>query len=149
MIAFNLVFTSSTRRLWSDLMFHVPILKLICLLVFPLEAVLIQRSKCGTSFPPGHFTPGKTIIPKSIQENNNVVVFPLPFHMFIPLVNLCLIRLQGQFSILGTRSCPDLYLLICSPRRPLALARGRILILGFIWFPSTLAIYDIAHSLPL
>jgi hypothetical protein len=31
----------------------------------------------------------------------------------------------------------------------LALGRGRILIPGFIWFPPTLAVYDIAHSLQL
>jgi hypothetical protein len=61
------------------------------------------------------------------RENNNVVVFPIPFHIFMPLANLWLIRLQRQFSILRTRSCPDPYPLIRPPKRPLALVRGRIL----------------------
>ena len=41
------------------------------------------------------------------RENNNVVVFPIPFHIFMPYANRWLIRLQGQFPILRTRSCPD------------------------------------------
>jgi hypothetical protein len=51
--------------------------------------------------------------------------------------------------MLRTRSCADLYLLIHPLGRLLALGRWEILILGFIWFPPMLAIYDIAHSLPL
>jgi hypothetical protein len=43
--------------------------------------------------------------------------------------------------------CP--YLPTHSLGRPLALARGRILILGFIWSLPKLAVYDVAHSLPL
>ena len=63
--------------------------------------------------------------------------------------NLWFIRLQGQFPILRTRSCPDLYPLIRPPRRSLALGRGRILIPGFIRSPPTLAVCEVAHSLPL
>ena len=55
------------------------------------------------------------------KENNNVV-FPFPFHIFMLLAKLWLCRLQGQFPILRTRSCP--------PRRLLTLGRGRILIPG-------------------
>jgi hypothetical protein len=86
-------------------------------------------------------------ISSSFLENNNVVVFPIPFHIFMPLTNLWLIRLQGQFPILRTRSCPDLYPLIRPPKRSLALGTGRILISGFIRFPPTLAVNDVAHSL--
>ena len=32
---------------------------------------------------------------KSFRENNNVVVFPFPFHIFMPLANLWFFRLQG------------------------------------------------------
>ena len=79
-------------------------------------------------------------------QNNNVTVFQCPFHIFMSFANLWLIRLQGQFPILGTRSFPDLYPLI---RPPLAFGRERILIPGFIRSPPTLAVYDIVHSLPL
>jgi hypothetical protein len=44
---------------------------------------------------------------------------------------------------------PGLYPLIRHPRRPFALGRGKILILGFIRTPTTLAVYGVAHSLPL
>ena len=47
------------------------------------------------------------------------------------------------------KSCPDLYPLIRPPRRPLTFCRGRILNLEFIWFPPTIAVYSVAHSLPL
>ena len=76
-------------------------------------------------------------------------VFPFPFHISMPLANLWLIRLQGLFPFLRTRSCPDLYPLIRPPRRPLAFSRERIHIPEFIRSPPTLALYDFAHSLPL
>ena len=59
-------------------------------------------------------------------ENNNVVVFPFPFHISMSLVNLWF---------------------ICPLRKALVLGRGRILIQGFILSPTTLAVYDVAHSL--
>ena len=59
------------------------------------------------------------------HQNNNVAVFQIPFHIFMPLASLWLIHLQGQFPFLRTRSCPDIY----APRRPLALSR-RILFIG-------------------
>jgi hypothetical protein len=31
----------------------------------------------------------------NFRENNNVVVFPFPFHIFLPLANLWFIRSQG------------------------------------------------------
>ena len=83
-----------------------------------------------------------------LRENNNVVVFPFPFHIFMPLNNSQLIRFQGQFHVLKTRSFPDLYPIIHPPRRPLTLCRGRILIPGFIRSHPTLSVYDISHSLP-
>ena len=83
------------------------------------------------------------------RENNNVVVFPFPFNIFMPLTNLWFIHLQGYFPILRTKSCPDLYPLIRTAGRSLVPSRGRILILEFIWSPPTLAVYDVAHSLPL
>ena len=88
-----------------------------------------------------------TLIP--FRENNNVIVFPISFHIVMPLTNPWLIRLQGQFPILKTRSCLDLYPLIRPARRSLVLGRGRFLIPGFIRSHSTLAVYDVAHSLPL
>ena len=51
-----------------------------------------------------------------------------------------------KHSFLRTRSCTDLYPLIQSPRSPLALVRGRILIPRFIPSPSTLAVCDVARS---
>ena len=44
-------------------------------------------------------------ISSPFRENKNMVVFPFPFHIFMPLANLWFIRLP----ILRTRSCPDLY----------------------------------------
>ena len=81
------------------------------------------------------FVSGRTIIYSinPFRENNNVVVFPIPFHIVMPLANLLLIRLQGEFPILRIRSYPDLYTLIRPPRRSLALCRVRILIPGFNW----------------
>ena len=71
-------------------------------------------------------------ISSPFRENNNVVLFPFLFHNFMLLASLWFIRLQRQFSILRTRICPDLYPLICPPRRPFALGTGKILIPGFI-----------------
>ena len=76
---------------------------------------------------------------KSFQRKYEIV-FPFPFHIFMPLANLWFIRLQGQFPILRTRSCLDLQPLIHLPGRPLGLGRGRILIPGFIRSPPTLAV---------
>jgi hypothetical protein len=61
------------------------------------------------------FTSGRTIIYfiSPFREKNNVVIFPILFHIFMPLANLRLICLQGQFPILRTRSCSDLHPLIC------------------------------------
>ena len=78
---------------------------------------------------------------------NNVVVFPFPFHIFMPLINLCLFRLQAEFPILRTRSFPEYYTLIRLPRRLLALDRWRTLIPGLIRSPPMLAVYWVAHSL--
>ena len=89
-----------------------------------------------------------TILPQEKPSLLNVVVFPFPFHIFVPLAKLRLIRLQGQFPILRTKSCPDLYPIIRPLRRPLALVRGRILIPRFIRFPK-LVVWDVAHSLSL
>ena len=83
------------------------------------------------------------------RENNTVVAFTFAFHISIPLANLWFIRLQGWFPILRTISCPDLYPLISTLRRPMELDTGRIFIPGCIRFPLTLAMYWIAHSLPL
>ena len=124
-------------------------LKMISFFVVLLEAVLTLRSKCGVSLPPEHFTSEKKpSFLSSFWENNNVVVFPFPSHIFMSLANLWLICLKGQFPIPRKRSCPDLYPLIRPPKRPLTLARARILISGFVRSPATLAVYDVAHSLP-
>jgi hypothetical protein len=47
------------------------------------------------------------------------------------------------------RSFPDLYQLICPPRRPLAIERGRILTPGFIRSSPTIAVCRVVHFLPL
>ena len=60
----------------------------------------------------------------SFRENNNVVVFPIPFYIFMPLANLWLIRLEGQFPILKTRSCPEIYPLIHPQKRRWHLVEG-------------------------
>ena len=80
-------------------------------------------------------------------ENNNVVVFPFPFHISMPLANLWIMRLKGYFLILRAKSCSDLYPLNRLPRRTLALGRGRIPIPGSIWFAPALAVYYVAHSI--
>ena len=80
------------------------------------------------------------------RENINEAVLPIPFHIFVPLANLWFLRLQGQFPILRTRSCPDLYPLIRPPKRPFAHGRGRILIPGFVRSPPTLAVYDLPQG---
>jgi hypothetical protein len=122
-------------------------LKLISLLVILLEVVPTRRSDHGT-ITLEYFTSGRTIIYSiSLFRGNNVVVFPNLFHIFMPLANLWLISLRGQFPILRTRSCPDLYPLIRPLKRPLAFGKGRILIPGFVRSPPSLAVYDVAHSL--
>ena len=60
------------------------------------------------------------------RESNNVVVFPFPFHSFMPLANLWFICLQGKLPILRT-SWHDLYPLIGPPRMPLGLIEGESL----------------------
>ena len=80
------------------------------------------------------------------SENNNVLIFPFPFQVFMSLVNLWLIRLHGQFPILKTRSCPKLCPPIRPPRRPLAFSRGRILIPRFTRSPPLLAVCDLVHT---
>ena len=75
-----------------------------------------------------------------LKENFNVVIiFPFPFHIFMPFANLWIIRLQEYFPILRTRSCTDLYPLIRPLGRPLALGKGRI-IPRFNRSPPTLAV---------
>ena len=73
----------------------------------------------------------------SLFRENNVVVFPIPFHIFMPLANLWLIRLRGQFPILRT-SFPDLYPLIRPPKRPLV----RILFSNTLSLHSSLNVGD-------
>ena len=86
---------------------------------------------------------------KISSPSGEMVVFPIPFHTFMLLVNLWFIRLQGEFPILRARTCPELYPLIRPPRKPLALEWRRILIPRFIRSPPMLVVYDTAHSLPL
>ena len=123
----------------------------VSLLMILLEVVQTRKSERWTILTPAYFTSGRTIIyfVSPFRENNNVVVFPILFHIFMPLANLWLIRLQGQFPILRIISYPDLYPLNRPPKRSLALGRGRILIPGFIWPPPMLAANDVAHCLPL
>ena len=71
------------------------------------------------------------------------IVFQSPFHIFMLLDNFWFILLRGDFSILRTRTCPDLYQLICPPRKPFALDRGIKLIPEFIHSPRTLAFFDL------
>ena len=124
-------------------------LKLISMLVILLEVVQTRRSDRGT-ITPEYFDSGRTIIYsiRQFRENNNGVVFPIPFHTFMPLANLLLFRLQGQFPTLRTRSCPDLYSITRPPKRPLALGRGTILIPEFVRYPPSVTVYDVVHSLP-
>ena len=68
------------------------------------------------------------------ENNNNGIVFPFPFYIFMLIANLWFIRLQGQFSTLRTRKCPDVYPLIRPPRRLFSLFR-RILVPEFIRSP--------------
>ena len=56
-------------------------------------------------------------------RENNVVVFPFPFQIFMLLTNLWFIRLEGW----RTGSCPDIYPLIDPPGGLLAPGRGEIL----------------------
>ena len=43
-------------------------------------------------------------ISSHFREKNNVVIFIVPFYIFMPLSNLQFVCFQGQFSILRTRS---------------------------------------------
>ena len=64
-------------------------------------------------------------ISSPFKENNNVVVFPFPFHIFMPLANLW----------------------FRPPEKPLAFGRGKILIQRFIRSPPISAVFEVAHSL--
>ena len=74
-------------------------------------------------------------IPILFGENNILEVLKFPFNNIKPLANLWFIRFQGQFPILRTRRCPDLYPVIHPPRRTMAFCKGRMLIRGFIRSP--------------
>ena len=82
-------------------------------------------------------------------DHNNVVVFQFLFRIFIYLINLWFICLQGYFPIPRTRNFPDLYPIIRLLKRPLAFGTGRILIPGFIRYLPMLTVYGIDHSFPL
>ena len=41
------------------------------------------------------FHVSSSFIESPFMENNNVVLFPFPFHIFMPLAKLWFIRLQG------------------------------------------------------
>ena len=88
----------------------------------------------------------KSKIPSPFRENNNMVVFPFPFLIFMSLANLWLICLQKEFPILRARSFADLYPIIFPPRRPMVLGRGWTFIPGLIRSPPTLVIFGVAHS---
>ena len=88
-------------------------------------------------------------ISSPFKQNNNVAVLPFPFHIVIPFVRMWFVRIWGYFPILMTSSFPDLYPLIRPHIRSLALCRGRILIPGFVQSPHRLAVYGVAHYLPL
>ena len=61
---------------------------------------------------------------KPFRENDNIIVFVFPFNIFMSLPNVPFIRLRGRFPILRTISWPNLYPLIWSSRRSLALVWG-------------------------
>ena len=67
------------------------------------------------------------------RENNNVVVLPFPFPIFMLLENLWFI--PSKESTLKTRRITDLY-----PSRLLAFGRGRSFIPGFSQSPPTLTV---------
>ena len=115
-------------------------LKLISLLVFPLEIVLTWISKYGTSLVLGNFALGRTTF-------RNMVVLLFPFYIFMPSVNLWLICLQWELPSIRTWSSPSFHLITCLPRSSLIIGRIKMFILGFVKFCPTLTIYDIAHSL--
>ena len=73
-------------------------------------------------------------ISSPFRENNNLV-YPFPFRIFMPLANLLFIHIQSQFPIPRKISCPDIYPLTRPPRRQLALGRGESLsqdLFGFL-----------------
>ena len=67
------------------------------------------------------------------------------FYILSKLVKLCKL-IEVQFPILRKRSLPDFNPLICSPRRPLALCRGRILMSGFIRFLLCQQLSNVSHQ---
>jgi hypothetical protein len=83
------------------------------------------------------------------RENSDVVVFPFPSHIFMPLAKMWFIRLQGIVSHPMDKKFPGFYPLIRPPGRPLALGKGGIFIPGFIRSPPTLAVFDVRINLPL
>ena len=84
---------------------------LVLFLLLP-SSVLYSLNEEVCFFSDEHFTSGRIIIPKSIERRKWCYSIPFSFHIFMRLANLWFIHLEGQFSILRTRSFPDLYLLI-------------------------------------
>ena len=104
--------------------------------------------KCPITMVFTYFLPSWCKFSTSFRGKNTVVVSRFTFHIFIPLGNYGSSPFKNSF-LLRTKSCPDLYLPIRSPRRPSALGRGKLLIPLLIRSPPMLAVYDVAHSLPL
>jgi hypothetical protein len=82
------------------------------------------------------------------RENINVVVFSFPLHILISLANMVHLH---SWIVSHSKDKKFLYLypIIGPPRRSLVLGRGRFLIREHIQYPPTLAVYCVAHSLPL
>ena len=81
-------------------------------------------------------------ISSPFMENNNVVISPYLFHIFMPLANLWFIYLKDRMLPWPLPVRPP-------SEKPLALARGRIFISGCIRSPPTLTVKDIVNSLSL
>jgi hypothetical protein len=109
-----------------------------------LHLFLKSSRRCVLLLP----TPFTSVFISPFRENNNALVFPIPFHIFMSLANLWLIRIQGQFPILRTRVALNSTRSSALWKARLALGRWIILIPGFVQSPPTLAVYDVAHSLP-
>jgi hypothetical protein len=89
--------------------------------------LLVSRSGLGEENAVEVFHHCGVNLSSTFRENNNVLLLPFPFHIFMPLANLWFIHVQIYFLVIRIRSGPDLYPFIRPLKRLLALVNGESL----------------------
>ena len=103
-------------------------------MLFVSKLRFVGKKLCWSDFH--MFSLSWCTISNAFSENIDMAIFPFPFQIFIPLANLWFIRLQGEFPILRTWSCSDLYLRILHPSKAICTWKRENPYLGIHSVPS-------------